>query len=505
MAPERGVGTAVAHRRPLRARMKTRGKASTRAATPSRPGWLERPLDHFWQLLTSVRLALVLILLLAAGTLAGTTLIQAPGGIAPGSADYASWLQRVRPRFGDWTDVLSSLQLLSVFSSVWYRGLLAALSISILLCTAKRWPASARASFSPRIRRVDRFFEHAPLAASIESPAEPDHVAQVLRSTLGKHRYRVLMEQATETCYQYADRNRFAPLGTYLSHLSLILILAGALLGGWLGFNEKGFAIPEGATREVGFGTGLSVKAVSFVDEYYPEGPPKDYRSDLVVYQNGIEVKRQTIRVNEPLDYQGVRFFQSFFGPAVDLEVKVASGDVIFSDGVALVWQTQGDRPAGSFVLPQRNLTAYVIGPASAKRDLSIKSGEMRVELYQGRSSSPVAMANLQPGQTTEMAGLQFTFLRERQFTGLQVAKDPASPLIWLGCILLVLGQMAVWYFPHRRLWAMVRGRPEGGTEVALGAVVRRDTGFNREFHALVAELRSRVGGTQDAKETVHG
>lgn len=479
-------------------------KARQRSSAGSALGWPERLFDQVWRLFASVRFALVLILFLAAATLAGTTLMQAPGGITFGTADYASWVQQLRPRYGAWTDVFSSLQLLSVFGSWWYRAAMAALVVSITVCSVNRWPAVARGIFSPRVRVPDRFFERAPLAASLQSEAGLDEAAQVIRASLGARGYRVLEEQETEARYLYADKHRFAPLGTFVSHFSLILVLAGAGLSGVLGFSEEGLVIPEGATREVGFNTGLSVKAVSFVDEWYPEGPPKDYRSELILYKNGVEVKQQTIHVNEPMEYDGIRFHQSFYGPAAYFEVTDSAGNLLFADGVALAWKTRDDRPAGTFSLPQRNLTVYVVGPTSGKRDLSIKSGEMRLEVYQGASNAPLALANVQPGQSREIGGLQFTLVRERQFTGLQVAKDPGALVIWIASVLLVLGQVAVWYFPHRRVWAVVRGLPVGGSHLALGAVVRRDTGFSREFERLVKGVDSSVHTTTGAQEASH-
>ncbi len=128
------------------------------------------------------------------------------------------------------------------------------------------------------------------------------------------------------------------------------------------GFVITSFIVPEGSVREVGYGTNLSLRLNSFVDEYYPDGVPKDYRSQVVLYEGGREVKQDTIQVNHPMSYAGIRFYQSFFGPAAKIQVKSASGEVIYGDSVALSEDIDSmnlQRPAGSLDLPE-NYEVYL-------------------------------------------------------------------------------------------------------------------------------------------------
>ena len=108
----------------------------------------------------------------------------------------------------------------------------------------------------------------------------------------------------------YADRFRWGPFGTVLAHLSLpVIILPGFFLSATTGFKNTGLVVPVGSRVQVGHGTGLSVEAKSFNDAYYPDGSPSDYASDLVLYKNGVQVERQTIRVNHPMKSGGVWFY----------------------------------------------------------------------------------------------------------------------------------------------------------------------------------------------------
>src|SRR5450756_775066 len=88
-----------------------------------RTGSVDSALDRLWHLLTSMKLALLLILGFAALTLVGTLLMQMPAGVAEDPQARASWLAEARPRYGGWTDVMDRLQLFTIFTSVWLRAI----------------------------------------------------------------------------------------------------------------------------------------------------------------------------------------------------------------------------------------------------------------------------------------------------------------------------------------------------------------------------------------------
>ena len=69
--------------------------------------------------------------------------------------------------------------------------------------------------------------------------------------------------------------------------------------------------------------------------------------------------------------------------------------------------------------------------------------------------------------------------------TGLQVARDPSTPVIYTGCILLFLGIGIAFYTSHKRIWAQAaQGR------LALGGASHRNAeSFSQEFDALCEEL----------------
>jgi cytochrome c biogenesis protein len=305
----------------------------------------------------------------------------------------------------------------------------------------------------------------------------------------------------------FADRNRFGKYGTFINHIGIVAILGAAVMGGAFGWRDDSFMIPEGSTRPVGHGTTLSLKSESFDDEYYPQGTAKDYRSDVVLFDNGVEVAHKTIHVNDPLDYKGIRFHQAFFGPSAVVRVRDAEGKVVHEDGVALGYELKGSttategkptgpsvsRNGGYFTLGNRNglptLAVWVVMPANVREaDPEIPAGSVRLEIFEPRQARPSAIETIPQGEAREILGHTFEFVRERQFSGVQISYNPAVNLIWLACALMVLGSVTVFYFPLRRVWVRVDPTPDGA-RLRVAAVTNKDVLFAREFERLTLDI----------------
>jgi cytochrome c biogenesis protein len=453
-------------------------------------------LERLWHLFISMKTGLVLILGLAVLGLIGTLLIQAPSGLEGDPQAYAVWLDSVRPKYGGWTGVFGALGLLSVFSSVWFKGIVVLLTTSVLACSVNRAPYLWKQATRPRLNMTDTFFAHAPLNATMAGPADLDAAAAEVESAFRSHHYRTMVEKDGDVVHLYADRFRWAPFGTVMAHLSLVVILVGAMIGSSLGFRNSEFAAPIGSKLDVGYGTGLTLEATSFTDSYNAEtGAPSDYASDLVLYRDGVQVAAQTIRVNDPLRYDDVSFYQSFFGPSAALQVKDSSGALVYDQGVPLLWSSNdGTERVGQFSLPDQGLTVFVVGAASGEISDTIKPGQMQVEVYQAGSQTPLGIEIVDQGKSATVGGLEYTFLREHQFTGLIVARDPGVPFVWAGTLLLIVGICLVFFFPNRRAWALIR-REEGATSVQVGAIVRHDVTFQTDFRKFIDSLKLALDG----------
>ncbi len=128
-------------------------------------------------------------------------------------------------------------------------------------------------------------------------------------------------------------------LGVSISHLSILIILIGGLMGSLFGF--RAFVnILEGETADrvfvrgakgehsLSFSFGLRLDDFRFLsyDLPRPEKLVKEYSSVISVLENGKEVLKQTVRVDHPLHYQGIAFYQSSYGALHEVSLGVRGG-----------------------------------------------------------------------------------------------------------------------------------------------------------------------------------
>lgn len=74
-------------------------------------------------------------------------------------------------------------------------------------------------------------------------------------------------------------------------------------------------------------------------------------------------------------------------------------------------------------------------------------------------------------------------------YTGLQVAKDPGVWVVWIGCILMVVGIYVAFFMAHRRVWVRV----ESGTVTIGGNSSKNQGGFQLFMEQLVIRLKKQL------------
>ncbi|MCH8921174.1 MAG: cytochrome c biogenesis protein ResB, partial [Chloroflexi bacterium] len=228
------------------------------------------------------------------------------------------------------------LGFFEVFHARWFIYALGLLAVSLAVWVVSYFPSIWRAITRPRKRVNDAYFASARHRFDYATPAAGPGLESVLR----RQRYAVERYQEGDTTYLFADRFQFAQLATFATHVAVVVLLAGGLVSWFSGFSN-GMMIAEGSTGPVfplTHPNQMQVELVDAVGLFSPEGRALDYRSDLVIYQGGEEVKRCTTTVNSPCSYKGYRFHQAaYFGNGADVQVRdLASGNVIYRETITL-------------------------------------------------------------------------------------------------------------------------------------------------------------------------
>jgi cytochrome c biogenesis protein len=85
----------------------------------------------------------------------------------------------------------------------------------------------------------------------------------------------------------------------------------------------------------------------------------------------------------------------------------------------------------------------------------------------------------------------ELTSYKAPQFSVLQAAADPGAPVIWTGCILLMLGLFLSFYWPPREIKLILEGREGPSVAVSAGGPASKDRDrFEEEFASIMAVLR---------------
>ncbi len=369
--------------------------------------------------------------------------------------------------------------------------------LNILICSLNRWKEISLSLRGGSVKKKEDFYALGTSASLKEIKAQALEATLISEKVLKARGYRTRTQSDKINTYISADKNRYYRLGTYFSHFSLILFVLAFVASSYLGFRDISFTVPEGHFRQVGHDTALSLELVSFVDEYYDNGRPKDYRSEVILYEDSIPVKTATIQVNHPLVYKGVRFYQSYFGPASKMEVHDENGNNVFSGNVPMdsSFDIEGvRRNEGFFDLPAKGLSVRLIGSAVNGQDFMIPPGSVAVDLREGTNQIDFRLVWL--GEPATVGDFEFTFLEDSSYSGFQVSHDPASILIWIASALFILGICSVLYFPYRQVFILSK-------QASLLIRTRAPRGFRstQELNALAGQIENKLSIASDKKK----
>lgn len=293
-------------------------------------------LTVLWSFFSSMKTAIALLLILAAASILGTVIEQNPMPSEHLTGKYV---------------IFRALSLTNVYHSPWYKFLLTLIGINLVVCSIRRLGITWRQLYHPKV-----LMEHSAIVGMQRSQkfsrnGSVESTASLVSSALRKGSYQVVEEQAGEDRAVYAVKRRLSLWGPYLTHLSLLVIFAGAIVGNILGFHgyvtiPEGQSVrtyyPDGSDRKVNLGFRVALKQFDIKRD--SAGNPTAYNSSLEVYSGDKLVAKKTIDVNHPLTYQGVSFFQSDYGVSgMVIKVTAPNGDVA---GVPFDVQT-GSGPGG--------------------------------------------------------------------------------------------------------------------------------------------------------------
>jgi cytochrome c biogenesis protein len=264
-------------------------------------------LRRVWRFLVRMDLAAILIVLVLLVTALGSCFPHFSPATAADAGRWARWETDIGARYGTLTEWLAASGAFRWFQSPGFLIPLVLLMAITLACTLDRWRRVWRRVFHQPVRCSDLAFDAAPHTASVTASSSMPP-AQIVRDTLEQRGFRVQSEMAGDAVYLRGDRNRLAPLATLVNHVSVLLLLLGAVLSSRYGWREE-LTIAPGATVAVGRASNLYLRNEHFTIERYPDGSAASYAAEVTVVRGGKEIDRRSARVNEPLTFDSITIY----------------------------------------------------------------------------------------------------------------------------------------------------------------------------------------------------
>ncbi|MEO6398884.1 MAG: cytochrome c biogenesis protein ResB, partial [Tepidiformaceae bacterium] len=306
--------------------------AATPVAAPAISSGGFDPLRTAWNLLTNVKFALTLVGTALIAGFIGVVLPQVPGPMRANPAARSAWLELRRDDFGGLATTMDRVGLFDIFHTPWFNGLWLLIIVAVTVCTVSRFRPTWRSVQHPTRIVGDGYFERAHHSASFTHVGGAAAVDALLR----QKRYRVEhVREDDGTVYLFAERFSWSQYGTFLSHLALLMLLVGALLTTFAGF-DRTLVIAETASAAPVFDSaGSGQLFVTMVDAVRG----KDGAGNIVDFHSTIQVRRgdQTVTcqtsVNDPCKAFGYKVHQAaWFNDLARLKVTSPDGRVLYND-----------------------------------------------------------------------------------------------------------------------------------------------------------------------------
>ncbi len=438
--------------------------------------------NPFVNFFSSIKLAVFLLIALAATSVIGT--------VIPQGESFQFYLERYGPGM---YKLIRTLHLYDTYHSWWYVTLLSLFALNLTVCIGRRLPFTLNLvrrdslGLGPdklRRMRINHQWKLGKPLAEVKGELLP-----LLKEVLGGARER---EQEGGVLL-LKESGKWSYWGIYLLHASIVIIMLGALVGSFWGkkgnivlmegdstdhFISRGGVGKPGSRVPLGF----EVKCERFVVQFYDNGAPKEFRSDLVIYEDGKKVKEKDIRVNDPLEYKGFTFYQSSYQgiPEVLLKFVISDGQEI---NVSIPAYEQRLLKGVGVAYGIMQFMPQIHGVPAAK-----------IWFGQFRGTPPQAFW-LVKGHDREIkigdkiVKVSMVDAKQKYMTGLQVKKDPGVWIVWVGCLGLILGFIVVFWIPHRRTWIWI-GEEEGKGVVILAGQANKG---KLAFEETVKELNLRI------------
>nr|BDA98806.1 c-type cytochrome biogenensis protein [Chroomonas debatzensis] len=423
------------------------------------------------QVLGNLNLAIILLLTIALFSSLGTIIEQDKTTLF-----YEMNYPISNPLFGFLNSrIILNLGLDHVYKTFWFIAFLFLFGASLMSCTFSRQLPSLG------LARLWQFYKKKDTLQKVElNFALTDSKLSNLSFALKEKNYNLLQEGP----FLYAYRGLLGKIGPIIVHLSIVIILFGAILGNLSGFMVQELVPLKGIFHLQNI---VSSGPFSYIPQNF-EGYVKDFKityseegnidqfySDLdILDTQGNSVASKTIYVNEPLRYNGITFYQTDWS-ILGLTLQV--DDIVTLPLPLKSITTNGNTRFWITSLPLKNSENKPEELLIILEDLTGK--------FQVYTSKQVILGEQEVGSKFFINGHSIRVTDIVTFTGLQIKADPGIPFVYFGFLFLILSVLLS-YVSYSQIWAIKKDNKL----YLCGRTNRAVYAFEKEFIQLINDIK---------------
>jgi cytochrome c biogenesis protein len=492
-------------------------------------------LRWIWRQLTSMRIALILLLLLGAAAI--------PGSVIPQRAQNPMRVQEFFAKNAQLAQWMDRFKLFNVYASPWFSAIYLLLFISLVGCVLPRTfhhlkAIGAKPPMTPKYLDRMEFYRAIPVPLT-----QSDELLRITETWLKKKRFRILRSQLTIS----AEKGYLRESGNLLFHLSLILIIVGVGIGSL--FGSKGEAILSvgekfintptsyddlnfGKFQSEGLLPAFSLRVTDFTATYDPAtNAPTDYKLTVAAANPvGSKEERKIIKVNSPLTYGSTKIYLQANGYSPVISVRDINGKLVFEGAVPFLPQDGNLTSVGAIKIPDMSpqigfiatflptadrsptrgaFSSYpeVLDPrllfsvwaGNLGMDSGIPQSVYRVNTLKMKQ---IGLAALTLNKSFNFGQGTITFLGWKSWVNLQIVDDPGKLFALLGAIFALLGLLLSLFGRQRRIWVRLTASGDESQVVELAGLAKNGlTGLKEEIDQLTKELVTKELATSNNRK----
>lgn len=471
--------------------------------------------DKIWNFFSSVKVGVWLIVITLVASSLGTIFPQKdmlPTNLSPEQYyhDEYGWVGQLWYKVG----------FDNLYGSWWYFLLIAAIGVSLVICSLDRFIPLHRALKNQRVTRHEGFLKRQRLF--IEGSDTGDQTLAKVKERLKDKHYNVKEENGN----LFAEKNRFSRWGPYVNHIGLIIFLIGAMLRFVPGmYVDDLLWIREGETNVIpGTNEKYALKNHQFILDTYQKGKDnkafdqaldrvgtvaKNFQTNVTLYKrkDGAlpgesdkleKVKDDKISVNHPLKFAHYSVYQMDYKPN---ELKSMSLQLTNKKTGKTFGTVKIDlfNPKDVYNL-QKGYRVELIGyypnftgfakngePQSSSRIPDNPAFLFKMftpEHPKGEVSFVAIRQNVEPLGVNDYK-MSFAGIETRNVSALTVHKDLTLWILAVGGAIFMIGVIQGAYWNHRRIWLL---RKDGKIFVAAHT--------NKNYYGIKTEIAAILEGT---------